>query len=167
MPMVIRAARGADLVAIQRIYNQAVLGTTATWDEEPWPWSQRIDWWDEHRKPGCPVLVSEEEGEVTGFAALSPMSDKSGWRFTRENTVYVDPRFHRRGAGRALMVALLEEARRAGIHLVVASITSDNEASMALHRALGFEVMGTLREAGWKFGRRHDTTYLQLLLDGP
>ncbi len=163
----IRPATEADLAAIQRIYNHAILNTTATWDEEPWPMQKREDWWAEHRRrgPEQPVVVAEAQGAVVGFAYLTLMSQKSGWRFTRENTIYVDEPWRRHGVGRVLLAALLEEANRIGVRLVVASITSDNEASIALHAEFGFEVVGTLRDAGWKFGRRHSTTYMQRLID--
>jgi phosphinothricin acetyltransferase len=159
----VRSACTADLEAIQAIYNRAIVETTATWDEEPWDWNRRLAWWAEHQD-GCPVLVAEAGGEVVGFASLSLMSKKSGWRFTRENSVYVHPDWHRQGMGRALMEALLGEARSLGVHNVVASITSDNEPSIALHASLGFEHVGTLREAGWKFGQRRSTTYMQRLI---
>jgi phosphinothricin acetyltransferase len=161
----IRHAVEADLDAIQRVYNHAILTTTATWDEEPWLWERRVAWWSAHDDPREPILVAEVDGQVTGFACLTRMSDKSGWRFTREDTVYIDESWRGRGIGRALLTSLLDEARRTGVHVVVASITSENDVSLKLHESLGFEVMGTMREAGFKFGRRLDTCYLQLLLE--
>ncbi len=159
----IRPASDADLDAINRIYNDEIRSGVATWDEEPWSAEKRREWFAEH-DASCPVLVAECEGAVAGFAYLSLMSQKSGWRFTREDTIYLDQRWRGRGIGRVLLEALLEAARAIEMHLVVASITSDNEASLRLHAAAGFEVMGTLREAGLKFGRRLDTTYMQLIL---
>ncbi len=160
----IRPATEADLPAIQRIYNDEIIAGVATWDEEPWTMEQRRHWFAEHDQ-SQPVLVAECGGQVAGFAYLTRMSQKSGWRFTREDTIYLDPEFRARGIGRVLLTALIEEARRVGIHVVVASITTENEVSIHLHRSLGFEVVGTLREAGLKFGRRLDTCYLQLTLD--
>ncbi len=163
--VIVRYAREADLEAIQRIYNHEVLNGTATWDEEPWPMEKRIAWFAEHDALS-PLLVAEAHGQVVGFAALSKMSQKSGWRFTREDTIYLDAAWRGKGLGRRLLGDLLEEAWRMGMHVVAASITSENEVSIALHRALGFEVVGTLREAGLKFGRRLDTTYMQVLRPG-
>lgn len=164
--VIVRYAREADLEAIQRIYNHEVLNGTATWDEEPWPMEKRLAWFAEHDALS-PLLVAEAYGQVVGFAALSKMSQKSGWRFTREDTIYLDAAWRGKGLGRRLLGDLLEEAWRMGMHVVAASITSENEVSIALHRALGFEVVGTLREAGLKFGRRLDTTYMQVLRPGP
>ena len=93
----IRAATEDDLAAILRIYNDAIVTGVATWDEEPWTMAQRRAWWDGHDETQ-PVLVAEVEGEVAGFAYLTKMSAKSGWRFTREDTIYLDERFQGRGS---------------------------------------------------------------------
>ena len=161
--LLVRPAREEDLAAIQRIYNDEVMTGVATWDEAPWTWERRLEWWREHDAL-TPVLVAEAAGELAGFAYLSYMSAKSGWRFTREDTIYVDRRWRGRGVGRVLLTALLDEARALELQLVVASIESSNEASLRLHTSLGFEVVGTLRDAGRKFGRRLSTTYMQLVL---
>ena len=161
----IRTATEDDLAAILAIYNEAILTGVATWDEEPWTMAQRRAWWDAHDETQ-PVLVAEVEGEVAGFAYLTKMSAKSGWRFTREDTIYVDERLQGRGIGRLLLSALLGRARELGLRLIVASITSENAASLAMHEKLGFSVVGTLHNAGFKFGRWLDTTEMQLDLRG-
>lgn len=157
----IRAASESDLPEILRIYNDAIANGVATWDEAPWTMDQRRDWF-EHHDATQPVLVAECEGQLAGFAYLTLMSAKSGWRFTREDTIYIDPAFQGRGLGRELLSALLDRARDLGLRLIVASITSTNEASLRLHASLGFEVVGTLRNAGFKFGEWLSTTYMQL-----
>jgi len=163
----IRRAREDDLPAIQRIYNDEILTGTATWDETPWTIERRREWFAGHDDLS-PVLIAEAaNGDVAGFAYLSRMSDKSGWRFTREDTIYIDPACRGRGVGRVLLEALLEEARRIGLRLIVASITSENAASIALHRRCGFETVGTFRNAGFKFGRWLDTTDMQVDLGDP
>jgi phosphinothricin acetyltransferase len=145
---------------ILRIYNEEILHGVATWDEAPWTMERRKAWFAGHDE-STPVLVAEVEGEFAGFAYLSMLSDKAGWRFSREDTIYLDPKFHGQGIGKILLVALLEEGRRIGVNLVVASITSSNAASLALHKRLGFEFVGEWHEAGFKFGKWMDTTYLQ------
>jgi L-amino acid N-acyltransferase len=156
-----RFATEDDLAAILKIYNDAIRAGVATWDEEPWTMDQRRAWWTEHDE-SQPVLVAESDGEVAGFAYLSKMSAKSGWRFTREDTIYIDERLQGRGIGKVLLEALLDRARALGLRLIVASITSDNAVSIGLHEKLGFRVVGTLANAGFKFGRWLDTTYMQL-----
>ncbi len=160
-----RHAVEADLEAIQRIYNDAILTTTATWDEEPWRWERRVAWWEAHHNPMEPILSAECDGAVVGFAYLTRYSPKSGWRFTREDTIYIDADWRGGGVRRHLLGALIAEGRRIGIHLIVASITTENAASLSLHKAFGFERVGEFREAGFKFGRRLDTTLMQLVLE--
>ncbi len=163
MTISIRPATIDDLGEILRIYNDAIRDTTATWDEAPWTAERRREWWDhEHANdPTAPVLVAEVDDAFAGFAYLSPMSNKSGWRFSREDTIYIDPPYHGSGLGKVLLSALLDLAKERGVRLVVASITADNAASIALHQRLGFELMGTMRNAGYKFDRWLDTTYWQ------
>jgi len=155
----IREATSADLEAINGIYNHAVRTSTATWDEVEWSIEKRVTWFEAHRS-GTPVLVAECDGECAGFACVSRMSEKSGWRFTSEDTIYLDERFRGRGIGRALLRALLARAKEDGLRAIVASISSDNAVSLALHRSLGFEVVGELTNAGFKFGAWQSTTYL-------
>lgn len=158
----IRPATADDLPAINRIYNDEIRTGTATWDEDPWTMAQREAWFAGHDATQ-PVLVAQApNGDVAGFAYLSLVSAKSGWRFTREDTIYMDPAYRGKGIGRLLLTTLLEEAKAIGLRLIIASITWDNAASIGLHRELGFEVVGTLHNAGFKFGRWIDTTYMQL-----
>ncbi|MEP7217184.1 MAG: N-acetyltransferase family protein [Anaerolineaceae bacterium] len=160
----IRPCRTEDLPAILRIYNDEIETGVATWDEAPWTMEQREAWFAGH-DVSTPVLVAESGGEVVGFAYLTFMSAKSGWRFTREDTIYIDPSVRGQGVGNALLGELLGAARAIGVHLVVASITSTNTASLELHKKHGFEDAGTLRGAGFKFGEWHDTTHMQRVLD--
>ncbi|MEP6872330.1 MAG: N-acetyltransferase family protein [Anaerolineaceae bacterium] len=162
--LAIRRCRVEDLPAILRIYNDEIETGVSTWDEAPWTPEQREAWFAGH-DDSTPVLVAESGGEVVGFAYLTFMSAKSGWRFTREDTIYIDPGARGQGVGDQLLGALLEAARAIGVHLVVASITSSNTASLELHRKHGFEEIGTLRSAGFKFGEWLDTTYMQRVLD--
>lgn len=163
----IRPATEADLEAINRIYNHEILHGTATWDIKPWSIERRREWWAGHSDPLQPVIVAERGGVLVGFAYLTYMSQKYGWRFSREDTIYIDESCRGEGVGRLLLGALLDSAKEIGARLIVASITSSNEASIALHRKFGFEVMGTMRNAGYKFDRWMDTTYMQVDLGEP
>lgn len=158
-PPTIRDATRHDLAAINRIYNHAVVTSTATWDEVEWTDAKRLAWFEAHGGQS-PLLVVECDGDIAGFACLTPMSQKSGWRFTREDTIYLDERFRGRGVGRLLLEALLLRGKQLGIRTVVASVASDNAASLALHRRVGFSTVGELPNAGFKFGRWQSTTYL-------
>jgi phosphinothricin acetyltransferase len=168
-PITIRAATIDDVAAINALYNHEIANGTASYDEVEWPFEKRLAWFKAHEVDSQPVLVAEDSGtgEVIGFCSLTLLSDKSGYRFTRENTIIIRPDYHRRGIGRALLTALLDEARRLGLRLIVALVTSTNEGSIGLHEALGYRVTGTLENAGYKFGEWHSTVYLQLDLGEP
>ena len=160
----VRPADEADLPEILAIYNDAVLHTTATYDTEPESLAQRAAWLHERRARHLPVLVAELGGRIAGFAALSPHSAKPGYRHTTANSVYVSPDARGRGIGTALLAALVRRAHEAGVHVILASIDAENEASLKLHRKLGFRKVAHLHEVGHKFGRWLDVVYMQLTL---
>ena len=165
MELVIRPARESDLPAILDIYNHEVATSTSTWDEELQTLAERRTWLRSMDRTE-PVLVAETREAIAGFAYLHRMSEKAGWRFTREDTIYLHRDFRGRRIGRALLGALLDEARALGLHLVVATISEENEASLALHRSLGFQAAGRLEECGYKFGRWLSVVYMEKRLDG-
>lgn len=165
MATTIRPAARSDLAALQRIYNHEILYGTATWDIEPWTDAERATWLAEHAAdPTLSVVVAELDGDVAGFAYFSVYRGKVGYRYTRETSVYVDERFHRRGLGQALMQAQLVTARDVGLHALMAVIEASNVGSIALHAALGFERVAHKREVGRKFGRWLDSVEMELLL---
>src|SRR5690606_6101631 len=109
-------------------------------------------------------IVAEIDGEIAGFASLSPFRDRPAYRPTVENSVYVHADHRGRGVGRALMEAIVEIAAARGFHSVIARIVGDHEASIALHRSVGFELVGVEREVGRKFGRWLDVAVMQKML---
>jgi L-amino acid N-acyltransferase len=165
MHVIIRDARENDLPAINAIYNHEILHGTATWDEEPWTEEARRDWFAKLGDPSTPVLVAEVNGEVGGFAYLSWYRPKTGYRFTREDTIYMDERMRGRGLATPLLSALVQQARMSGMHLLIAVITAENAASIRLHEKLGFRVTGEMKECGFKFGRWLDVVEMSLRLD--
>lgn len=160
----IRPATVADLPAINGIYNHYVETCTCTWRTTPLTEAERLAWFQTNRTEAHPVTVAELDGQVAGWGALSPFRGGEGFRFTAENSVYVHPGFHRRGIGRALLLDLVERARRAGLHVIVAGISADQTASLGLHAAAGFVKVAHMPETGFKFGRRLDLVFLQLTL---
>lgn len=162
--MDIRRALPADLPAIAAIYGREALDGHATFDLEPRP----MDAWQELLAadgPGVHFLVAEHGGAVIGFATSMPYRPKPAYLHTRESTVYVAPGHQGLGTGRALYDALLALLVADGVHLLVAAVALPNPASLALHRACGFEEVGTMRQAGRKFDRWIDLTWLQKVLD--
>ena len=162
----IRPATEADLPAINAIYNREVLEGLATWELDPWPAERRLAWF-RARDEQEPVLVAELDGQLVGFTYLTRYRGRRGYRFTRENTVFVHPDYQRRGLGRLLLAAIIQAARDLNLRTLVAFIDDDNTGSIQLHRALGYEQTGRESETGHKFGQWRSSVELQLMLDRP
>lgn len=164
--MIVRAAVESDLPIILEIYNDAVLNTTAIWNETLVDIDNRKAWLLDRQSKSFPVLVSvNDEGHVTGYASFGDWRAFDGYRQTVEHSVYVHKTARGGGIGKVLMLALIEKARELGKHVMVAGIESGNEASIHLHERLGFQAVGYLPEVGTKFGKWLDLTFMQIVLD--
>ena len=161
----IRPAQPADLPAITDIYNEAGVGTTASWALEPVTLADRREWYDRLRKGDFPVLVLEEDGEVVGFASYAPFRPLAGWAPTVEHSVYIRDGHRASGGGRMLLTALIDYAKGRGVHTMVGVVDGSNEKSVAFHERLGFETSGRMKEAGHKFGEWQDAVFMTLRLD--
>jgi L-amino acid N-acyltransferase YncA len=155
--MLIRHAAADDLAAITEIYNHEVDEGVATFDTQHRP----ITAWATHLADGEPLLVAVDDAGVHGYASAFHYRPKAGYRFTREVSIYVAPAGQGQGLGRRLYAALLAELATRGMHLVLAAVALPNPASIALHRACGFEEIGTMHEVGHKHGRWIDVTWWQ------
>ena len=159
----IRPATHADLEAINDIYNHYVPCSTCTYQEEPETMDSRRAWFASHGERH-PITAAVLDGEILGWGSLSPFRERSAYRYTVENSVYVSHAHQRRGIGRALLVDLIGRARALGHHSIIAGIDAEQAGSIALHEALGFRDAAALREVGFKFGRWLHVRYLQLML---
>ncbi|WP_395675113.1 GNAT family N-acetyltransferase [Inquilinus sp.] len=165
--MRIRDAEAGDVAGILEIYNDAVVHTTAIWNEAVVDTADRAAWLEDRRRLGYPVLVAvDAEGRVAGYASFGDWRAWDGYRHTVEHSVYVHRDRRGGGVGRALLAALIDRARALGKHVMVAGIEAGNAGSIRLHQSLGFEPAGVMREVGAKFGRWLDLAFLQLRLDG-
>lgn len=160
----IRRAKRSDAAAIAAIYNQAVASSTATFDTTPESAEQRAEWLDDHTAPQHPVLVAERDGRVVGWASLSRYSTRCAYEATVESSTYIDENETGRGLGTALSEAVLEAGRAGGVHAVVSRICTENTASLAMARKLGYFEIGVMREVGRKFGRSLDVMWMEKLL---
>lgn len=143
------------------IYNPYVTSSTATFDLIPRSLETQREW-IEDRSGARFVLVAEtEDGEVCGFASISQFRDRAAYATTVEDSVYIAPESHGIGVGKALLSALIETARAHGFHSMIARIESEQKASIALHHACGFKVVGHENEVGRKFGRWLDVIVMQ------
>ena len=165
-PVAIRAARLADAEGIREIYNYEVLNGTSTFDIEPRSLAAQRSWLQD-RSGVHAVLVATPDGDddtVIGYASLSPFHTRPAYNTTVENSVYVHVDHRGRGVGRALLAEIIGLAQSHGFHTVIARISGKNEASVAVHRSAGFDVVGIEREVGRKFGHWLDVTVMQLML---
>lgn len=165
----IRDAAAADLPAVCDIYNALVATTTVAWTDVPETLDERRRWFAEQRERGRPVLVAERGGRVVGFAAYGDFRGAGRWpgyRHTVEHSIHVRREAWGTGAGRALLEVLIERARAAGVHVMVAGIDGDNDAAIRFHERLGFEVTARMPEVGRKFDRWLDLVLMQRILDG-
>lgn len=164
--MQIRHATHEDLPAIIAIQNWAIKNTTGTWRMYALEAEERAEWLEDHWQQGYPVLVAEDEDGIQGYASYTQWNHPiPGYRFTVENSIYVNPDAHGKGVGSRLMQALIDFATWSGkVHVIVSNVVSDNEGSLALHKKFGFEEVGRFREVGRKFGKWLDTYFLQLTI---
>jgi len=161
--MEVRLATLDDAEPIREIYNLEVTTSTATFDLVPRTLEDQRAW-QSQRSGARAVLVAETDGAVCGFGSLSPWRDRPAYATTVEDSVYVHRDHQGRGVGRLLLGELLATATAHGFHACMARIVGGHEASIALHQRCGFEVVGTEREVGRKFGRWLDVVLMERLL---
>ncbi|HEY7945868.1 MAG: GNAT family N-acetyltransferase [Burkholderiales bacterium] len=170
MAITVRAATAGDLAAITALYSHHVEHGTASFELAAPDGEEMRRRWREVVEGGLPYLVatlSPDAGTVAGYAYASPYRARPAYRFTLEDSVYVAPSCAGRGAGRALLAAVIAACEPLGYRQMVAVIGgSDNAASIGLHTALGFERAGCLTAVGRKFDRWVDTVLMQRAL-GP
>ena len=167
--MNVRDATEADLPAIRALYNALIPTTTVAWTEELETAEERAAWFAEQQRLGFPVLVAEDEGAVVGYGAYGWFRMDGRWPGydrTVEHSVHVAESHWGTGVGRALVEALVDRARAAGLHVIVAAVDGDNAGSIAFHERLGFTQVARMPEVGHKFGRWLDVLYMERLLGG-
>jgi L-amino acid N-acyltransferase YncA len=161
----IRSARPGDIATITPIYAHAVAYGTASFELEPPDEAEMARRQKQLLTEGYPYLVAEVDGTVAGYAYAAPYRARPAYKWCVENSVYVAQEFHRRGIGKLLLLGLIEESGRRGFRQMIAVIgDSAQAASISLHTAAGFEMVGTLRSVGFKHGQWLDTPLMQRAL---
>lgn len=164
MNVTIRLAEPRDAEAIRSIYNVEVLETTVTFDIVARTLDEQLEWLVDH-SGGLPAIVAvDDAGEVMGFGSLSPYKARAAYRPTVEDSIYVHRDRRGAGVGRLLLAELTRLAQSYGYHSVVARIVGGHDASISLHSAHGFELVGIEREVGRKLGRWLDVVLMQRML---
>jgi phosphinothricin acetyltransferase len=153
---------------ILAIFNDAIASSTALYEYRPRTLEYMAGWFETKQKGSYPVVgAADDAHRLLGFASYGPFRPHPAYKYTVEHSVYVDPAHRGRGIGRRLLEAIVERARAQGYHNVVGGIDRDNAVSIRLHERLGFEHCGTVRHAGFKFGRWLDLVFYQRILDTP
>jgi L-amino acid N-acyltransferase YncA len=161
----IRPAAAADLPAITEIYQQAVLYGTATFELIPPDLAEMTRRFGVLMDGGFPYLAAALDGRVVGYAYAGAYRPRPAYRFTVENSVYLEPAIHRRGIGMQLLRRLIAESEARGYRQMIAVIgDSANAGSIGVHTICGFQMIGTHPNVGFKFGRWLDTVMMQRAL---
>jgi L-amino acid N-acyltransferase YncA len=154
--------------AILEIFNEAILNSTALYDYKPRTMEMMAAWFDEKARGNFPIVgVENESGELMGFGTYGTFRSRPAYKYSIEHSIYVDVRFRGQGVGRRLLEEVIAAAQRQDYHLLVGGIDAGNLVSIRLHEALGFVHCGTIREAGFKFGRWLDLAFYQRILSTP
>ncbi|WP_426399228.1 N-acetyltransferase family protein [Ralstonia sp. R-29] len=154
--------------AILDILNEAIVNSTALYDYVPRPPQAMQTWFAAKRAGGFPVVGAvDASGRLLGFASWGTFRAFPAYKYTVEHSVYVHHTCRGRGLGERLLRELIRRAQAAQVHVLVGCIDAANAGSVALHTRLGFVHAGTIKEAGFKFGRWLDAAFYQLNLETP
>jgi len=153
---------------ILAIFNEAILNSTALYDYKPRTPETMTTWFANKRKGNYPVIGAvADSGELMGFASYGGFRNFPAYKYTVEHSVYVAVPHRGKGIGKLLLGRMIEEAGKQDYHLLVGAIDAQNVVSIALHKAVGFEYAGTIKQAGFKFGRWLNLVFYQKILNTP
>jgi L-amino acid N-acyltransferase YncA len=153
---------------ILEILNDAILTSTALYDYKPRAPESMAGWFKTKETGAFPVIgVEDTNGKLMGFASYGTFRAWAAYKYSVEHSVYVKTEHRGKALGSALLKRLIEEARAQQRHVMIGGVDVENTVSIALHRKLGFEHAGTIKQAGYKFGRWLNLAFYQLILETP
>jgi len=159
----IRLATLEDIPAITEIYNEAILNTANTFDTIAKTKDERLAWFQEHM-PDYPILVAADGRQLLGFASISPWSPRPAYANTVSLSIYIHKAFRGRGVGKDLLKAMVMSTYDNGYHTIMGSIYAGNEVSLRLFESVGFQIVGLLKEVGYKFDEWLDVYLVQHII---
>jgi phosphinothricin acetyltransferase len=161
-PLLIRPSLEGDIAAIQQIYEHAVLHGTGTFETDVPDRAEMARRRTEVLSRSLPYLIAERDGQVLGFAYANYFRPRLAYRYFVEDSIYLSPQAQGQGVGRLLLAELIARCEAAGARQMVAVIgDSQNLGSIGVHRSHGFEDIGVMKAAGWKFGKWLDVVLMQ------
>lgn len=165
---IVSCTQARHAAQILDIFNEAIVNSTALFDYKPRTPESMVAWFRAKEAGRFPVVgVEDEAGRLLGFASYGTFRAWPAYKYSVEHSVYVHKDSRGLGIGRVLMRELVAAARGQDYHLLIGGIEAGNAASIALHESLGFTHSGTIRQAGFKFGRWLDLSFYQLILETP
>ena len=155
-------------VQILEILNDAIATSTALYDYHPRELASMAAWFEAKERAGFPVWGAlGASAELLGFATYGTFRAWPAYKYSVEHSVYVRRDSRGRGVGKALLQQLIQSAMQQQLHVMIGGIDADNAESVAFHQRLGFSHAGTVKQAGFKFGRWLDLAFYQLILATP
>jgi L-amino acid N-acyltransferase YncA len=160
----IRAAEIKDLPSIQEILNDQILYSCNVYDETPRTGTQMREWFEHQFELNNPILVATDNSKVIGYASYSQFRKWEGFRFCMEHSIYLSKEARGRGAGKLLLMELLNIAKERNVHSIIAGIDGQNKKGIAFHLSMGFDQVGEIKQSGYKFNQWLDLVLMQLIL---
>ena len=165
---IIRCTAAGHAAAILDILNEAIANSTAVYDYEPRTIGMMQNWFADRQAGNFPVIgIEDSAGTLLGYASYGVFRARPAYKYSVEHSLYVHVDHRGKGLGRILLQQVIATATSQNYHLLVGGIDTSNATSIALHERCGFSHAGTVRQAGFKFGRWLDLALYQLILPTP
>jgi L-amino acid N-acyltransferase len=150
------------------ILNEAIKNSTALWDYEPRTLAMMGAWFDEKEAGKWPVVgFVDDANKLLAFGSYGTFRARRAYKYSVEHSVYVETSCRGKGLGTSMLMQIIAQAEAQGYHNLIGGIASENQISIATHTKCGFEPCGTIRHAGYKFGKWIDLSFYQRVLSGP
>ena len=153
---------------ILNIFNKAIATSTALYDYEPRTLETIREWFKVKEAKNYPVIgIEDGNGSLMGFATYGAFRSWAAYKYSIEHSVYVDSKHRGKGIGKKLLGELIQIAEQQDYHMMIGGIDTQNNISIKLHQSMGFQHCGSIKQAGYKFGRWLDLEFYQLILSTP
>ncbi len=164
MEIKIRPYQIEDAPILLEIINYNILNATALYDYEPRTLENQVAILEEKLSKGFPVIVATENEMVVGFGYYSEFRLREASKFTVEHSVYAHPNHLGKGIGKSILENLILLAKAQKLHTMIGVIDAENQSSIEFHKKFGFEIVGTIKESGFKFNRWLHSVFMQKML---